>query len=510
MNQMNQQPGGRMLRSQTLKLSYVFPIVLQWRQLTKKGFFIPAALTIVASATLFCFAGVSFDYFAWIFGLYCAVIFLYVLYRLCGKRKSWLVLFGAMGLGVLAIYPGHYCVWYLLHLFFAKFIAAIFFPAGEPSATLSKFFYNFFSIGLVEEGTKFAPVLLLCWLAQRLSSPWREEVGVFEPLDGVLLGAASGAGFALFETIHQYIPGALARSIPLPIQIRIAQSELLPKHPELARLPPAEILKILQQVIAAQFSMQGIIDTFHVNGAVAMQLLITRSLNDLAGHIAWAALLGYALGLAILKPKNGWIAVPLAYCLVAALHALWDLSWPIKLSPALVFDGSSVISGLISYALLAAAILQGRQLSPNREFNFATQTLERSRSSPVQPALQVQAAAAVSGAASVRPRAPSSPTNNSRPAGYHLILGARSLALAPGTKISVREISGLRPFSADTVAEVRNSPNDASIIGIKNLSTTSWRAYTPDGQQRELEPGRTLRLARGIEIDFGSVRGQIR
>ncbi|MGH8014125.1 MAG: hypothetical protein ACREQ4_16665, partial [Candidatus Binataceae bacterium] len=95
-------------------------------------------------------------------------------------------------------------------------------------------------------------------------------------------------------------------------------------------------------------------------------------------------------------------------------------------------------------------------------------------------------------------------------AGYALILGARSMALAAGTKIRLQEIPGLKAFSADVVAEVRNSPNDVSVLGLKNLSTTSWRAYTPDGQHRELEPGRTLRLAHGLEIDFGSVRGQIR
>ncbi|MGH8011832.1 MAG: PrsW family intramembrane metalloprotease, partial [Candidatus Binataceae bacterium] len=405
MNQVSQQPGGRMLRSQTLKLSYVFPIVLQWRQLAKKGFLIPAALTILASMTLFWSATKSFDYFAWAFAVYCAIIFLYFVYRLCGKPRSWVVLLSAMGIGVLFAYPSHYNVWGVLHLFFANFVAAAIFPHGS----LGGFGFNFVAIGLVEEGTKFAVVLLFYGVALKCASPWREQIGVAEPLDGIVLGAASGAGFALFETVHQYIPNALAKSIPIPVLVQFTNTKILPHSPKLAKLPPVVILKMVQGFIASNFSMQAIINIFHVNGALAMQLLITRSLNDLAGHMAWAALFGYALGLAVLKPKKGWMALPLCYALVAALHALWDSSTSLPME-------TQVIAGLLSYSLLAAAILQARQLSPTREFNFATQTLERLKTPAAQPANSVQNAPVRSQVA--QPRV--SPV---QPAGYALILG---------------------------------------------------------------------------------------
>lgn len=137
-------------------------------------------------------------------------------------------------------------------------------------------------------------------------------------------GGGFGAGFALFETVHQYIPEQVVKSIPLRVLAHFINSMILPQNPQLANRPVGEIVALVREAIVRHYSMQQIIDRFDVNGAWAMQTLIVRSLNDLAGHMAWAALLGYAFGLMILKPKKGWIALPVGYCLVAALHALWD------------------------------------------------------------------------------------------------------------------------------------------------------------------------------------------
>lgn len=486
MNQFNRRVNANMMASQTLRLSYLFPIVLQWRGLVRKGFLVPAALTVMVAGFL---GGLhDFDHVTWTFASYCALAFLYLVYRLCGKSKSWLVLVAAMGLGMLSIAFMPYNVWYPLHAFFS-FVVGILFPKGEPSTLLPEFFYNLITPGLVEEATKFVPVLILFVIANALSSPWKKIIGVFEPIDGLLLGAASGAGFALFETVHQYIPRRVVRSIPPKIFVQFVNSTILPRNPELANRPIGEVIGLVREAIIQHYTMQQIIDKFDVNGALAMQTLIMRSLNDLAGHMAWAAILGYAFGLMILKPKKGWIALPVAYCLVAALHGLWDTDAQIIASSGSSLIGSltdnSVISGLVSYTLLAAAILQARQLSPGRNFNFATVRLESNH---------------IATAPRLAPRA--------RP-GYSLVVGARSMALVSGTRIGFQEIPGLRAFADNVVADVRNSPKDASVLGIRNMSTSSWKAYTPDGQVRQLEPGRLLRVARGVVIDFGSVRGQI-
>jgi len=63
----------------------------------------------------------------------------------------------------------------------------------------------FFGAGLMEELLKALPVLLAYVVGSRLSFPWRERIGVWEPLDGILLGAASAVGFTLLETLGQYV-----------------------------------------------------------------------------------------------------------------------------------------------------------------------------------------------------------------------------------------------------------------------------------------------------------------
>jgi RsiW-degrading membrane proteinase PrsW (M82 family) len=394
-----------------------------------------------------------------------------------------------MGLGILAISFMPYDVWYPIHLFF-NLLASILFPGGEPSTLFGQFLYELIATGLVEEATKFVPVLLFFMIACAVSSPWRKAIGVFDPIDGLLLGAASGAGFALFETVHQYIPERVVKSIPLEVLVHFINSTLLPRNPELANRPAGEVIAMVQQAIVSHYSMQRIIDMFGVNGAWAIKTLIARSLNDLAGHMAWAALFGYAFGLMILKPKKGWIALPVGYCLVAALHALWDTDIPLipDSGSGLIacLTQNAVISGLFSYSLLAAAILQARQLSPNRNLNFATARLGTDRIACVAPQAMRRSGQR-----------------------YSLVVGARSMALVSGTRIGFREIPGLRAFADNVVADVRNSPKDVSVLGIKNMSTSIWKAYTPDGQVRQLEPGRLLRVARGVVIDFGSVRGQI-
>jgi RsiW-degrading membrane proteinase PrsW (M82 family) len=67
----------------------------------------------------------------------------------------------------------------------------------------------FFGAGLMEELLKALPVLGLYFLGRLLYSPWRERIGVWEPLDGILLGTASAVGFTLLETLGQYVPTSL-------------------------------------------------------------------------------------------------------------------------------------------------------------------------------------------------------------------------------------------------------------------------------------------------------------
>jgi RsiW-degrading membrane proteinase PrsW (M82 family) len=179
----------------------------------------------------------------------------------------------------------------------------------------------FFGAGLMEELLKALPVLAAYIIGCLLRSPLRERLGVWEPLDGILLATASAVGFTLLETLGQYVP-------------HIIQNVTLQGGKEIAEL-------------------------------VGLQLLIPRIIGSVAGHIAYSGYLGYFIGLSVLKPRKRWLILPVGYLTAAGLHALWNATGTVSvLLLALV--------GTISYAFLAAAILKARVLSPLRSQNFAT------------------------------------------------------------------------------------------------------------------------------------------
>ncbi|MBM7555496.1 serine/threonine protein kinase [Halanaerobacter jeridensis] len=65
-----------------------------------------------------------------------------------------------------------------------------------------------------------------------------------------------------------------------------------------------------------------------------------------------------------------------------------------------------------------------------------------------------------------------------------------------------------RDFS-QPLAEVVQHPRDPSIWGLKNLDNKKWRVTTKASQIKEVEPGKSVVLASGVEINFGNRYGQI-
>ncbi len=60
------------------------------------------------------------------------------------------------------------------------------------------------------------------------------------------------------------------------------------------------------------------------------------------------------------------------------------------------------------------------------------------------------------------------------------------------------------------VAEVSRHPQDPRIWGLKNVSVEPWTAVTASGEMRSVDPGRSLTLAAGTRIQFGSGEGEVR
>ena len=292
----------------SLTLTQLFPIVSTGGDLTRKAYLIPGSITVLFVVLMFATLGNAVQ-FNLLLGVYLAGAAYYFVYRLCGKSKPWWWLMGiAIATIVILLSP-------VLPLFIVVFRQIL--PGrvieGETSNFAALLVGMFFGAGMMEELLKALPVLGAQAIARQLPSPWKERLGVWEPLDGILLATASAVGFTLLETLGQYVP----------------------------------------QIIQEVGELQG------------LQLLIPRILGSVAGHLAYSGYLGYFIGLSVLKPKKRWQILAVGYASASVLHALWNST---------VVLGYHVLAvvGILSYAFLTAAILKARSLSPTRPDNFAT------------------------------------------------------------------------------------------------------------------------------------------
>lgn len=300
----------------SVSFTQLFPIISTGKDLTRKAYLLPGILTVVFVVLMFATVGQERANQI-IVAIYIAFAAYYFIYRLCGKDKPWWELIICVFITMLIlrspILPA------FIHIFRERLPGNL--PSEQESITFTELLVRmFFGAGLMEELLKALPVFAAYLIGRRLPSPWREKIGVWEPLDGILLGTASALGFTLVETLGQYVP-QIASSIGLDTE-------------------------------AGQLA--------------ALQLLIARILGSVAGHMAYSGYFGYFIGLAVLKPSKSWQILLVGYFTASGLHALWNTTG------ALFGWFLLVVVGVLSYAFLMAAILKARALSPNRSKNFAT------------------------------------------------------------------------------------------------------------------------------------------
>jgi len=324
-------PGSNAARSNTVpppqpqndavSWTQLFPIISTRRDLTSKGFLVPGILTVIFVVSMFATVGRPF-LFDLLLAAYLATAAYYFVYCLCGKQKPWWVIFAsALTTIVILITPLSEPFFIVFRVILPGKVFALPQDASFPVVLIT----FFFGAGLLEELLKATPVLGAYLLGSRLRSPWRERIGVLEPLDGILLGAASAVGFTLLETLGQYVPSQI-------------------------------------ESVSMQAGNAGL-------GQLAgLELLIPRILSEVSGHLAYSGYFGYFIGLSVLKPRQRWSILTIGYLTSAALHALWD-------STASFGVLILTLVGVLSYAFLVAAILKARTLSPTRSQNFATRFL---------------------------------------------------------------------------------------------------------------------------------------
>ena len=300
-------------------MTQLFPIFSTGLEITRKAYIFPALVTITAVVSLFLVMDEPI-LFNGILAAYLGLAAYYRVYLLCGKSKVWWVLLGTGLMTVLLLRSP-------VFLLFVKVFRQVL-PGAMPKPNESiNVIHMFFGAGLMEELLKALPLLLICLLGIGRSPRWRDRYGIREPLDGILLGTASAMGFTLLETMGQYVPA-------------IIQDTTLQAG-------------------------NGIANASQTQG---LQLLIARLLGSIAGHMAYSGYFGYAIGLCVLKPDRIWLTLLSGYLTAAVLHTLWNSVGGLPI----VGPFALAAIGLLSYALLGAAILKARTLSPNRDRNFAT------------------------------------------------------------------------------------------------------------------------------------------
>ncbi len=311
-------------RQDSVSFTQLFPIISTGKDLTKKAYLIPGILTVIFVVLMFATVGQSNAAFfnQMLVAIYLAGAAYYFVYQLCGKSKPWWVLVSvAVATALILRSP-------LLAGFIFVFRGIL--PGQLPPNIESISFPElllrmFFGAGLMEELLKILPVLGAYLIGRLLPNPWRDRIGIREPLDGILLGTASAVGFTLVETLGQYIP------------------------------------QITMNLTAE--AGRGVAEL------AGLQLLIPRILGSVSGHMAYSGYLGYFIGLAVLKPRKRVAILSIGYLTAAGLHALWNATG--------VFSSLSLaVVGVLSYAFLTAAILKARALSPTRGQNFATRFFE--------------------------------------------------------------------------------------------------------------------------------------
>jgi len=286
-------------------------------------------------------------------------------------------------------------------------------------------------VGVVEETFKILPVVGVYFLGRRLQSPEREAIGIWEPLDGIVLASAAATGFAFAETLGY----------------------------------------------ASHFQMA--------------QLLVARPLSSVAGHLAYSGFLGYAIGLAALKPASARPALIIGAVIAVGLHAVWDtLPESPVLTPAMA---------IVVYAVLASAILKARDIAPLRAQLLGSVWLGTTAPRP-QPAAAGPQAPVAPQAIPVRPL---------RQPGLYLRIGDRRLAVARDLQLYEADVEGLRARANGVVADVTVSPKDPTVLGLRNLSTGTWIATPLASSAIEIVHARSIRLQPGTKIVFGVTSAEV-
>lgn len=357
---------------------------------------------------------------------------------------------------------------------------------GNTDATgfAGAFWGMLFGAGLMEELLKAVPALLALVVALVLRS--KNSTGGFlgrglaleGPVDGLLIGAAAGAAFILFETLLQYVPGEMAR---------VAKE---------------------QNGNVALGVLQGVL------------LLFPRVLNGVIGHMAWAGISGYFIGLAVSHRRALPKLLLIGWLVPALLHAFWNSSW------WLLGSWGTYVSGALSLFVFLSCLLKAKQLEVSRlggsvdghSILAVTPPPAYAGAGPagvVPPALS-GLAGIFTGAATLldrliafraRTTVPSPAAVAAAPpplpaSGLSIGTAATRYALAPNQAIDFSALFGPAGVPAGYAGVIAAAPGGG--LDITNSGTATWATSGADGATSSVPPGSALRAAAGTRLQLGS------
>ncbi|MGG6270492.1 PrsW family glutamic-type intramembrane protease [Leptolyngbya sp. AN03gr2] len=293
----------------SITFSHYLPLAGTSRELRQQGYLLPGVITVLWVVLMFSSLGRP-GFFNLLLAGYLGIAGFYLIYKLCGKRKpGWVIAIALIMTPILLLTP----VWSAIAFFFRVILPGRI-PESDDIGFIPLFISFFFGAGLAEELLKAIPIFVLTWYGRTVSPGLRQRLGVTEPLDGIILGAASGLGFTLLETLGQYIPN-------------LVQSVAMQTDPGSAQL-------------------------------IGLQLLIPRIVGSVFGHMAYSGYFGYYIGLSELKPRGRWKFLATGYLIASGVHAFWNAS-------SALGTWALGLAGIIAYCLLIGAILKARQISPS-------------------------------------------------------------------------------------------------------------------------------------------------
>jgi RsiW-degrading membrane proteinase PrsW (M82 family) len=284
----------------------LLPFLTSFRELRRRTFLWPGVTLAVFTAALLILAATDNETgFFWCLAGLISLGNLFLIYLWCGKKM-----------------PFPYMILIAVVAFALDATLSPLVIAAEGAVP------SLIAPGIIEESVKSLPVIIVLAAGMLLSHPLQREYGLREPLDGIILAAASATGFAFLETMFIYVP----------------------KYGALISTP--------------------------------------RLLINMFSHIAYGGSFGYFIGLAALRHRRAIpaaIAVAIGFALANLLHDLWDAMRFYGGGLAIMSPIHQVIIAVVCFVVLGSLIMKARELSPEREFLWPFGSLMPYRAPEVEP-----------------------------------------------------------------------------------------------------------------------------